>query len=478
MSAKAPVDEEKRATRRQWLRTAMLVLGVALIGLVALSIDFEPNLRHVDIGVVSGSEDGHYHAQVDAFAARARRDGGRVRNLVTAGSVENLRRLADPGEDCEVDFGLVQDGGRFDDVDDVEVVARLPRGESLLFLGRAADEIEDFRDLRGLTIGVGPEGSGTAMLVEELFSLPGFDSLDVTRVNGSVGEQVEEAAAGELDLAAAVMFEDARMVRRAVRTHHLRLAGFRSASAVASQFHGVAATTIEAGHYDAVRGLPARDRQVLTVDTLILASACAKRSEINAILSVLAHELPGFVEQNRTAPAPHGVEVSSVATEYFENHGPPMVDQYLPEVVDVIPLSNFMTFVMGVSLLFNVMSVLNRFRLWRLDVGRTKLEGELRELFGGGITRADIEHLDPHATLTEPQERESFGALIDRLHGLLEKCRKQASSMLVPMGQEMSYRYQEDLMIDTLAVLRRFRKSLPPLEEMEAPAEDATERPA
>ena len=37
--------------------------------------------------------------------------------------------------------------------------------------------------------------------------------------------------------------------------------------------------------------------------------------------------------------------------------------------------------------------------------------------------------------------------------------------MLVPMGQEMSYRYQEDLMIDTLAVLRRFRKSLPPLEE-------------
>lgn len=463
MSQKAPADEGARARWRGWLRSGLIVLGVVLIGLVALSIDFEPDLSHVDIGVVSGAADGHYHAQVDAFAARARRDGGRVRNIATAGSVENLRRLADPGEECGVDFGLVQDGGRFDDVEGVEAVARLPRGESLFFLGRDADDIEDFRDLRGLTIGVGPEGSGTAMLVEDLFALPGFSSLDVTLVNGPVGEQVEAAAAGRLDLAAAVMFEDARLLRRAVRSRHLRVAGFRSAGAVASQLEGVSATTVEAGHYDAVRGLPARDRRVLTVDTLILASACAKRSEINAILSVLARELPGFVEENRSAPAPHGIVVSSVATEYFENHGPPMVDQYLPEVVDVIPLSNFMTFVMGVSLLFNVMSVLNRFRLWRLDVGRTKIEGELRELFGGGITRAEIEHLDPHDTLTAVDEREAFDALIARLHGLLETCRAQASSMLVPMGQEMSYRYQEDLMIDTLAVLKRFRKSLPPL---------------
>jgi len=465
VSEQAPVDEEARARRRGWLRTGLIVVGVALIGLAAWSIDFEPNLRHVDITVVSGSDDGHYHAQVEAFARRARRDGGRVRNVATAGSVENLRRLADPGEGCEVDFGLVQDGGRFDDVEDVEVVARLPRGESLLFLGRGADDVEDFRDLRGLRIGVGPEGSGTAMLVEDLFELPGFDSLDATLVHGEVGAQVEAAAAGELDLAAVVMFEDARMVRRAVRSHHLRIAGFRSAGAVASQLPGVSSTTIEAGHYDAVRGLPARDRQVLSVDTLILASECAKRSEINAILTVLGHELPGFVEENRSAPAPHGIEVSSVATEYFENHGPPIVDQYLPEVVDVIPLSNFMTFVMGVSLLFNVMSVLNRFRLWRLDVGRTKIEGELRELFGGGITRAEIEHLDPNETLTRPEERASLDALIGRLHDLLETCRKQASSMLVPMGQEMSYRYQEDLMIDTLAVLRRFRKSLPRVEE-------------
>ncbi len=464
--ANQPTGEEAARTRRRgWLRGGLIAIAVALIAAIALSIDFEPNLGHLDVGVVSGSPSGHYHAQVEAFRARAERDGGRVRNVATAGSGENLRRLADPGEDCAVDFGLVQDGGHFDEDTGVEVVARLPRGETLFFFGREADAIADFRDLGGMTIGAGPEGSGTAQLVEDLFALPGFDSLDVTIRHAPVAEQLDAAARGELDLAAAVVYEDARLPTDAVRRRGLSIASFASARAVASQLVGVRAHVIEAGHYDAVRGLPASDRQVLSVDTLILASRCARRSEVNAILSVLSRELPGFVERNRNGIEPHGLAMSSVATEYFDNHGPQIVDEYLPRVVDVIPLSNFMTFVMGISVLFNVMSILNRFRLWRLDTRRVRLERELRELFGGGITRGELDLLDPHDTLTTYEQRERFDGIVLRLRELLEVCRKQAASFLVPMGQEMVYRYQEDLMIDTLATMRRFRNRLPPIEE-------------
>ncbi|MCB9597853.1 MAG: ABC transporter substrate-binding protein [Sandaracinaceae bacterium] len=464
-SAAERAEDASKARRRAWLRTGSIVLVVVAIGGAALSIDFAPNLRHIDIGVVSGSPEGHYHAQVEAFRVRAEHDGGRVRNLATAGSGENLRRLAEPGEECEVDFGLVQDGSHFDPDVPVEVVARMPRGESLFFFGRDAEAIHDFRDLRGLTIGVGPEGSGTAQLVGDLFALPGFASLDVTLQNGSVAEQIASAARGELDLAAAVLYEDSRLAMETVRRRGLHIASFDSIAAVASQLVGAHAHTIEAGHYDAVRGLPATDVHLLAVDTLILSSACARRSEINAILSVLSHELPGFVEQNRNAIEPHGLEMNSVATEYFDNHGPQIVDEYLPRVVDVIPLSNFMTFVMAISVLFNVMSILNRFRLWRLDTRRVKIERELRELFGGGITRGEIDLLDPHETLTTHADRERFDQLVLRLRELVEVCRKQAVSFLVPMGQEMVYRYQEDLMIDTLADMRRFRARLPPVDD-------------
>ena len=439
----------------------MIAVVVIVLGAFALTLDFEPDLEHVDIGVVSGSEQGHYFAQVDLFGRRAARDGGSVRNIATAGSGENLRRLESPGDECEVDFGLVQDGSGFEEVEDVEVIARLPRGEVLLFLGSDAEGIAEFRDLAGKTIGAGPRGSGTAALVDALFALPGFDSLGVTLRHAPIADQITAAAAGDLDLAAVVVYEDADLVRRAVHEQHLAIASFRSASAVASQLAGVHATIIESGHYDAVRSVPDEDRHVLSVDTLILASTCARRSEINAILSVLGHELPGFIEQNRNAVEPHGLVMSSVATEYFDNHGPPLVDEYLPQIVDVIPLSNFMTFVMAISVLFNIMSVLNRFQLWRLDTRRSVIEGELRELFGGGITRGEIALLDPNQALLLPAERERLSTLTGRLRDLLEVCRRQTVSMLVPMGQEMVYRYQEDLMIDTLAVLRRFRSLMP-----------------
>lgn len=458
------VKEEREAKQRAWLRIGLTVLAVAAIGAIALSIDFEPSLSHIDIGIASGGERGHYYAQVEALAHQAERDHGVVRNLSTAGSGENLRRLADPGEGCEVDFGLVQDGSAFDDNTELEVVARLPHGETLFFLGRDAEDISDFRDLSGLTIAAGPEESGTAQLVDALFALPGFASLDVTLRHMPIADAIDSAAEREIDLAAMVVFEDSSVIRRAVRGRHLRVASFASAGAVATQLFGVSAAVIEAGHYDAVHGLPSSDRRVLNVDTLVIASRCAQRSEINAILGVLARELPGFVEHNRRTVPPHGIAMSNVASEYFDNHGPPIVDEYLPQIVDVVPLSNFMTFVMGISVLFNIMSLLNRFRVWRLDTRRVKIEQELRELFGGGITRGEIDLLEPKETLTTAGERGTLDSLIRTLRTLVEVCRKQAVSMLVPMGQEMVYRYQEDLMLDTLSVLHRLRKRLPELE--------------
>ena len=49
-----------------------------------------------------------------------------------------------------------------------------------------------------------------------------------------------------------------------------------------------------------------------------------------------------------------------------------------------------------------------------------------------------------------------------RLNALAERCRKQSLSVLVPMGEEMSYRYQETLIADLITALRLYRDRLPP----------------
>jgi hypothetical protein len=50
--------------------------------------------------------------------------------------------------------------------------------------------------------------------------------------------------------------------------------------------------------------------------------------------------------------------------------------------------------------------------------------------------------------------------MVDQLGQLAECCRRQSLSVLVPMGQEMSYRYQEVLIADLLHALRMFRGRL------------------
>jgi len=61
----------------------------------------------------------------------------------------------------------------------------------------------------------------------------------------------------------------------------------------------------------------------------------------------------------------------------------------------------------------------------------------------------------------EPDNRAQLEGLVRRLSALLELCRKQSMSVLVPMGEEMQYRFQEALMADLLRALRQYMERLP-----------------
>src|SRR5262245_10654300 len=85
---------------------AVFVAGFIIAGTASRN----PDLSHVKVAFLSGSESGNYHAIVAKVAAEARRRGGRVDNLASAGSVENMTRLAAAKQSCAIQFALVQDG--------------------------------------------------------------------------------------------------------------------------------------------------------------------------------------------------------------------------------------------------------------------------------------------------------------------------------------------------------------------------------
>src|SRR5262249_6591247 len=114
-----------------------MIGGLAIFAVVITGLDLQPNLARIKVAILSRTEGGNYYAIVARLAAEARKQGGHIENLATHGSVDNIGRLAAARRTCRIQFALAQDGLEWPP--GLELVARLPRSESVFFLGRGAD---------------------------------------------------------------------------------------------------------------------------------------------------------------------------------------------------------------------------------------------------------------------------------------------------------------------------------------------------
>src|SRR4051812_28584743 len=111
---------------------AGLLLVAALIALVS-RLDLRPNLRHLQVALLSGPPEGNYHAIAGTISAAAAKKGGRVDNVTSAGSIANVARLAAAAGTCEVQAALVQGGLDVPDEPKLELLGRLWKAESVFF---------------------------------------------------------------------------------------------------------------------------------------------------------------------------------------------------------------------------------------------------------------------------------------------------------------------------------------------------------
>jgi hypothetical protein len=257
-----------------------------------------------------------------------------------------------------------------------------------------------------------------------------------------------------------VIDEDARLLREAVRDRKLQILDLPAAEALARPLHFAHVGRIAAGQYDPVRPLPPEDKRVLRIDTLIVGNGCARRSATQGLITVLAALMPDFVRYNRDSPNRTGLRFAPAARSYFDNDGPDLLGVYAPWLLDIMPMVGWVQLFFGISLLLNAMGLWHRFRLWRIDAHRVRAESAIVSLFGPGVTVGEIGEMAPVAPHATPAGRAQVEGVIDGLARLSERCRRQSLSMLVPMGQEMAYRYQESLIADLLYALRAYRDRL------------------
>src|SRR5215475_4714502 len=190
------------------VRTALLLVTGAVIAAVAAAFGIARDYGYLHASILTGSPEGWYYTLASRVADRAQQEHGSVVAVQTAGSVENVNRLTAGRGHCREMFALIQDGIPVPADAGLELLGRLPEPETLLLLGRSDRTIRTFSDLRGTAIGIGPEGSGTAYLMRQLFEDPDLRELGVRLSNHELPEQARLVAEKQLDVAAFVMQED------------------------------------------------------------------------------------------------------------------------------------------------------------------------------------------------------------------------------------------------------------------------------
>jgi TRAP transporter TAXI family solute receptor len=428
-------------------RVLFLLLAAALIAAVAAAFGIARDYGYLHASILTGSAGGEYYALATRLAERARREHGTLNVIATAGSIENVSRLAAGGGRCADMFALIQDGTPVPAQARLELLGRLPEPEALLLLGRPGHTFRTFADLRGASIGIGPDGSGTAYLMHQLFDDADLRTLDVRLSYHALPEQAELVAQGKLDLAAFVMQEDADFLRTLVRRHGLDIVSPQDLQGLIARYPWLTLGSIPAGRYDLVRPIPATDKQVARLATLVLASPCAQRADRIALLMLLGAELPGFVRSNpprSTAPTT-ALPLAPEAHQFFLTGEPEIADRYFPWLVNLMSPAYWVYLFMAATVLFNGMKAYSRFRLWRIDAAREKLEAALRKLVDPGLTHAQMRTVPAERATAAPERRSAAEAIMRRLVELRARCQRQTNSFVTPMGDEMFYRYQQAL---------------------------------
>ena len=438
-----------------FLRLLLLLVAAALVAAFAANFGIARDYGYLRASVLTGAAGGYYHTLATRLSDRAKRGHGTLSVIPTAGSIENVSRLTSGQARCTEMFGLIQDGTPVSADAKLELLGRLPEPESLLLLGRPGNAFHTFADLRGASIGVGPQGSGTAYLMHQLFQDSDLRQLDIKLSHHELPEQTRLVAQGELDLAAVVMQENAEFLHNVIRQDGLDIVAPADFQGLVARYPWLSLGRIPAGRYDLVRPLPAVDKQVARLSTLVVASPCAQRADRIALLMLLAAELPGFVRANPPGSTSSAtvLPLAHESQQFFNSGEPNIADRYFPWLVNLLSPAYWVYLVMAVTILFNAMTFFSRFCLWRIDAAREKLESALKELVNPRLTHAQMRAVSADHVMAAPERRTAAQAILDRLVELRARCQRQASSIVTPLGDEMYYRYQQFLIDEATTTL-------------------------
>lgn len=158
-------------------------------------------------------------------------------------------------------------------------------------------------------------------------------------------------AKGELGLAAFVMQEDADFLQDVIRQYRLDIVSPQNLPGLIARYPWLALGRIPAGRYDLVRSIPAVDKQIVQLGTLLITNSCARRADRVALLMLAAAELPGFIRVNPpgSTSSATALRLAPSAHQFFLTGEPEIADRYFPWLVNILSPAYWVYLIMAVT---------------------------------------------------------------------------------------------------------------------------------
>lgn len=275
-----------------------------------------------------GSADAAFGARYRAILARS---GVDVRLQATAGALDNLGRLRDPGTGVSVAF--VQAGTTTAAESPGLVSLGTVFYEPLWLFHRGLDVRGGFAGLRGKRLSIGSEGSGTRVLCLRLLALGGVDGRSAQLLPLAPEEAAEQLAAGRIDAAAILTSWDAPVVRQLFATPGAELASFPRADAYLALNPYLSRLVLPEGVADLARNVPPAD-----VVLLAQKASLVVRKDLHPALQYLLleaaseiHSPPALFHRAGEFPAAEAIDLplGEDARQFYKS-GRPFFQRHLP----------------------------------------------------------------------------------------------------------------------------------------------------
>jgi TRAP-type uncharacterized transport system substrate-binding protein len=374
----------KRRITKILLREFLTIVGpLLLVGLIIFGITYH-FVQPAPPGTVvmtTGGEGRTYAALGERYRQILARSHVDLKLLPSSGPVENLRRLKD--KSLTVDVGFLQGG-----------MSSTSEAPNLLSLGsisynplwvfyRSDGTFDDFSQLKGKRIAIGPEGSGSRKFWLDLVKASQvIDSS--TALLDLAGEAANEALKeGRVDAVITLGTADNIFVQDLLHSQNVKLMSLSQAEAYTRVFPALSHVILPKGVVNLAKRVPASDIHLLAPTTNLVVRDTMHPALMYLLLDAAAeiHGGPGWVNKAGEFPAPKVQDFPlSDQAERFYKTGRPFLLDYLPFWVAVF-LDRIVKILFPVAvILFPLMRFMPWLYSWRNRSKLYRWYGELKYL--------------------------------------------------------------------------------------------------